>query len=406
MKPRIFYGYSIVAASSIIQMMYLSCMFAFGVLFTEFESEFGWSRAAIAGASSLMMLMMGMLGIVLGRVNDLAGPRLLLTLTGMLYSAGFMLMYQMNSLWELYLFFGVMGGFGLAAHDVATLSTVNRWFIRDRGLMTGIVKSGAGLGQVLGPMATSYLVIFYGWRQACLVMGIIALVVMVLASQVMRRDPEEMDSTPLAEKNRSSIDAVQNIQSLSYSQAWKTRSFWILCLSKFSDFFCLMSVINHIVPHGIDLGLAPEVAVTVLSIIGGCSIIGRLVLGSAFDKIGVQKSLWVCFSMLFLSLLILLLSTNASLLFIFAPIYGISHGGFFAVASPSVAHYFGTRSHGILFGTVLFFGALGGTVGPVLTGWIFDLKQSYELAFMILMAFTFLGLLLTLGLKNPTPANH
>ena len=104
MKSRIFYGYSIVAASSIIQMMYLSCMFAFGVLFTEFESEFGWSRAAIAGASSLMMLMMGMLGIVLGRVNDLAGPRLLLTLTGMLYSAGFMLMYQMNSLWELYLF--------------------------------------------------------------------------------------------------------------------------------------------------------------------------------------------------------------------------------------------------------------------------------------------------------------
>ena len=63
-------------------MMFLSCMFAYGVLFKELESESGWSRAAIAGASSLMMLMMGTLGIFLGRVNDVAGPRLLLTLTG------------------------------------------------------------------------------------------------------------------------------------------------------------------------------------------------------------------------------------------------------------------------------------------------------------------------------------
>ena len=87
-----FYGYQIVAASSIIQMLYLSLMFSFGVLFKEFESEFGWSRASIAGASSMMMLMMGTLGIFLGKANDLFGPRLVLTLTGLLYGLGFMLM--------------------------------------------------------------------------------------------------------------------------------------------------------------------------------------------------------------------------------------------------------------------------------------------------------------------------
>jgi OFA family oxalate/formate antiporter-like MFS transporter len=101
-----FYGYLIVGASSIIQMMFLSCMFAYGVLFKELEAEFGWSRAAIAGAPSLMMLMMGTLGIFLGRVNDVAGPRLLLTLTGVLYGVGFMLMYQMNSLWSYTCFWG------------------------------------------------------------------------------------------------------------------------------------------------------------------------------------------------------------------------------------------------------------------------------------------------------------
>ena len=101
-----FYGYLIVGTSSSIQMMFLSCMFAYGVLFKELESESGWSRAAIAGASSLMLLMLGTLGFFWGRVNDVAGPRLLLTLTGVLYGVGFMLMYQMNSLWSYTCFWG------------------------------------------------------------------------------------------------------------------------------------------------------------------------------------------------------------------------------------------------------------------------------------------------------------
>ena len=103
--------------------------------------------------------------------------------------------------------------------------------------------------------------------------------------------------------------------------------------------------------------------------------------------------------------MLILHTEDSSLLFVFALIYGISHGGFFAVASPSVAHYFGTRSHGILFGTVLFFGALGGTVGPIATGRIYDLYQSYDNAFMMLMVFTCIGFLLTLGLKHPKMLN-
>ena len=396
-----FYGYQIVAASSIIQMLYLSLMFSFGVLFKEFESEFGWSRASIAGASSMMMLMMGTLGIFLGKANDLFGPRLVLTLTGLLYGLGFMLMSRMNTLWELYLFFGVMGGFGLASHDVATLSTINRWFIRLRGLMTGIVKSGSGLGQVIGPMAASFLVINYGWRMACLVMGLFVMGGMLLASQWMRKDPESMQTVPLTGKDQDEQSDHSKSISLNFNQARKTRSFWYLCMAKFADFFCLMSVINHIVPHGIDLGMSPTLAVTVLSTIGGCSILGRLLLGSLFDRIGPQKSLWLCFSLLLIGLTMIFFTTDPWMLFIFAPVYGISHGGFFVVASPSVAHFFGTKFHGVLFGTVMFFGALGGTLGPVIIGRLFDVYRSYDHAFALLIAFTLFGFALTLGLKNP-----
>ena len=144
-----------------------------------------------------------------------------------------------------------MGGFGLASHDVATLSTINRWFIRLRGLMTGIVKSGSGLGQVIGPMAASFLVINYGWRMACLVMGLFVMGGMLLASQWMRKDPESMQTVPLTGKVQDEQSDHSKSISLNFNQARKTRSFWYLCMAKFADFFCLMSVINQIEPHGI-----------------------------------------------------------------------------------------------------------------------------------------------------------
>ena len=104
MSSKFYYGYRIVAATSVIQMMYLGCVFSFGVLFPEFEAEFGWSRATISGASSSMFLVMGVLGIVMGRVSDVLGPRVLLTVAAAVFATGYLLMYRMTTAWELYLF--------------------------------------------------------------------------------------------------------------------------------------------------------------------------------------------------------------------------------------------------------------------------------------------------------------
>ena len=400
MSGKMFYGYRIVAASSIIQMMYLGCVFSFGVFFPEFEAEFGWSRASISGASSLMVLMMGMLAIVMGRVNDSFGPRVLLTVATAIFAVGYLLMYRMTSIWELYLFYGLVGGLGMGAHDVVTLSTVARWFRRHLGLMSGLVKAGAGVGQVFIPLIAAVLISAYGWRQACLLIGIATLVIMVLVAQVLRRAPTELGLRPLGDEDRLHSESGVGEGGLTFRQAVTTRPFWILCLAKLSDFYCLLTIMLHIVPHGIDLGLAPATAVTVLSLIGGCSIVGRILLGSTLDRIGAKRSLGVCFLLLLATLILLWLSTDPRLLFVFAPIYGIAHGGFFAIASPSVAHYFGMRSHGMIFGFVLFFGTLGGTAGPLLSGRIFDVTGSYDIAFVAMIGFAMFGLLLSLALRR------
>ena len=112
----------------------------------------------------------------------------------------------------------------------------------------------------------------------------------------------------------------------------------------------------------------------------------------------------VCFTPLILSLVALCLATSAPPLFVIMALYGFGHGGLFTVVAPTVAEYFGMRAHGALFGTVLFFGTIGGSVGPILTGAAFDLTGSYLPAFATLAAMATLGLILALSLPSGRPA--
>jgi MFS family permease len=91
---------------------------------------------------------------------------------------------------------------------------------------------------------------------------------------------------------------------------------------------------------------------------------------------------------------------KAWMLFTFAVMYGFAHGAFFTVMSPTVAEFFGTGSHGSIFGMILFCGTLGGSVGPLLAGYIFDLTGSYRAAFVILTAMALMGLILVMFMRS------
>ena len=156
----------------------------------------------------------------------------------------------------------------------------------------------------------------------------------------------------------------------------------------------MLTVIVHIVPYARDLGLSPTIAAGVLSTIGGVSILGRIVMGAANDRIGGRHSLIICLIVLFCGFIVLQLAAEAWMLFLFAVIYGFAHGGFFTVVSPMVAELFGTGSHGLLFGIILFSGTLGGAVGPLMAGRTFDLTGSYQVVFLVLSVLTLIGFVL------------
>ena len=410
MKSKYFYGYNIVAAGFLIQAVCIGAMFTYGVFFKEFQEAFGWSRAVISGASSLAFLVMGAVGVIAGSLNDRIGPRPIMMASGASLGLGYMLMSQMSAPWQLYLLYGILVGIGFATHDVITLSTVARWFEKRRGAMTGVVKVGTGFGQLVVPLAATTLIASFGWRNAYLIIGAVSLAALLAVAQLMRRDPRQMGLYPNGSNSeRERADSGSTHGGLNMKSAARTLQFWIICIAEFSVFFCMFTVIVHIVPHARDQGLPPAAAAAVISTIGGVSMLGRILMGAASDRIGGKRSLIICFIIMLCSLVWLQIAGSGWMLFVFAVVYGFAHGGFFTVMSPTVAELFGTGSHGLLFGLVLFSGTLGGSIGPLLTGYIFDVTGSYRAAFLVLTAlvasgFTLMAFLRPLGVAGTTPS--
>jgi len=398
-KVPFFYGYTIIVAGFFIQAVVWGTSNSFGVFFDPLINEFGWSRATISGAVSLAFIVHGLFSIVLGNLNDRFGPRLIMSVCGLFLGLGFFLMGTLNSVWHLYVFYGLITSVGLGGIDVIPLSTVSRWFLKRRGMMSGIIKVGTGVGMFIMPFFINWLLNKHGWRSSFTVLAFTILIFVLFFAQFLVRDPvlkaQLIDNgiTPASKKQNKTEEGV------TFKKAIQTRQLWTICAVYFIILFCVYTILMHIVQHAIDLGISSGTAAGVLSTIGGVSITGRLLMGGASDKIGEKSALMICLLFLFLALCWLQVVRTLWMFYLFAIVYGFAHGGFFSLISPLIAKFFGTKSHGILFGVVIFSSTIGGAIGPFMAGYIFDVTTSYQIVFLILMVLSITAMILTTFLK-------
>jgi len=388
-----------VVASFFIVLLMHGLHSSYGVFFKPLQAEFGWDRATISGANSLGMFIMGLFAIVSGRLTDRFGPKITVMACGLILGLGYYLTSRVSAVWQLYLFYGFITGMGNSSGDVSLLSTTARWFVRRRGMMGGIVKVGTGAGQIIMPLVASWLILNYGWRDSYLILGIASMVGIVSIAQLLKRDPSEKGLQPYGVRNGSTGGTDLAGGGLSLREAVRTRQFWMVCATLFAMWYCTATMMVHIIPHATDLGFSAARAASMISTIGGVGISGRLIMGGASDRVGSKRALALCFLVLLAALSWLQLARQLWALYLFAAVYGFAHGGFFSLVSPLVAELFGTRSHGAIFGMVLFISQIGAAIGPVVTGRIFDVTDSYRLAFLILIAIGIAGLALSTRLR-------
>lgn len=405
-NSKIFYGYIIVTVSLFILVIMHGIHSTFGVFFSSLQKELGASRAVISGASSLAFFMEGLFALAVGRLTDRFGPKAVITSAGLIFGSGYFLMSRVNSLWQLYLFYPFIVGTGNSSGNVSLLSTATKWFVKRRGLMSGIVKVGTGAGIFIMPLVASWLITGSGWRNAYLVLSIVGVVGIVALAQFLKRDPGQMGLQPygLYDANGAISELATGVQ-LSLPQTMRTRQFWLVCIAYFVAWYITQTIMIHIVAYAIDTGIALAQAASIVSVLGALSITGRLAMGSAGDKFGNKRALIICFMVVIVALSWLQFAQELWMLYLFAVVYGFAHGGFFAVMSPLVAELFGTVSHGTNLGMVLFLGQIGGAIGPVVTGRIYDVTGSYQLAFLILIAVSVGALILIAMQMRPVQTN-
>jgi len=376
---------------------------SFGVFFKPMSTELGWSRALTAGAFTLNLVMQAVMSIVIGRLNDRFGPRILVTAAGVLLGTGYILLSQIDSIWQIYLFYGILVGAGSSTW-VPILSTQMRWFVKYRGLICGLVSSGISVGMVVGPPLATKIIEMSDWRNSYFTIGLIALLLSVTAAQFLKRDPSQISETAYGTKTSNANGAEPVQTGLSLKEAVRTSNFWIFGIAFFSLNFCLQTMVVHIVPHATDIGIEATVAATILSVLGIVSIAGRLSVGFIADRLGC-KVVMVTVNVLMVVSFILLLTTNGlGMIYLFAVIFAISYGGFSTIQSPIVADSFGLKSHGTILGLILVGNFVGGGLGPFIAGRIFDTSGSYYSVFTICAVLSFIVVLISLRLKSSVSA--
>jgi MFS family permease len=369
---------------------------SFGIFFKPVSEDFGWTRATTSGAFSLCTIMSGLFGILAGRLADRYSPRIVILICGILQGGSYLLLSQMTSVWQLYLYFGILTGAGMA-NIIPASTLVTKWFHRQRGRMTGIALSGAAFSSIFAPYLAAWLIESYNWHISYVVIGILCLVILAVSTLFMfRAGKEEAPS----DNRLSGPESQQTDNSMDFREILGTWEFWCLAAIYFCFHFALSVVQVHIVPHATDLGISSVLAASVLAVANGANVVGSFSLGSINDKIGSRKSLIMGLAILLGGSMLLLISNTFWMLCLFAVIFGFAWGGVGSLRSVIIAGIFGLRSTGVSVAVLFFIGLIGGTVSPILSGYIFDITGQYRIAFLLTIGLALIALILSFFLSH------
>lgn len=407
-KRGFYYGYVVVAAVFILWMIGLGTYSAsFAIFLKPVLAEFGWSRAEAALGFSLSVSVTGALGILMGWLTDRLGPRIVITIVSSLIGVCYLLLSQVNAVWQFQLYFATVGAIGMSAVGVPAMATLARWFVRRRGLMTGIAQSGVGLGGLIFPLLTGWLIVTYGWRSAYSVLAIIALAGTFVAGMLFKRAPADTElppdetfelNAPEAKKKNSSLQAA----GFSLREAIRTRQFWIIAGLYFSFGFGRSTFTAHIPSHVQDLGFSLANGANVLAAITVASIIGRIWMGRIADATGARSAFMISFAATAVSLIWGLVTKDMWGFYLFALIFGFGWGAQAVLRYAVTTEAFGLVSLGLIMGILHIAESAASTLGTYFAAYIFDITGNYYPAFWTGIAISIMGIVLAWRLK-PVP---
>lgn len=410
-KARIFYGYWIVAVAFLCLFITAGCGFyGFNLFVIPLQKAFGWSRAEIMMATTIWTLTQGVFAPWVGRMIDRHDPRRIIIIGALLSSLALTLLTMTNELWQFYLFYGLYGC-GFAATNVLPVSAIIfNWFKRKRGLAIGIAGTGVGAGGfVFSLLIGGYLIPALGWRKTFPILGLIMTAVIPLMLLVVKTRPEDIglqpdgDEAPLEDvAHRSSRKTPED--SLSMGQTFKTWNFWLISFAATTFGFSTMAIIRNQVAHLEDIGFSAAAAAGALGMVGIGNGIGKFAFGFIGDWVKPKLSMAIGLGLQLIAVTILMMvspTSPAVAIWLYAAFMGLGQGSWMPTMSMLISTNFGMAAYGTIFGMINLINVIGASSGPLLAGYIYDTRNSYDLAFIICIATYIIGIVLALSIRPP-----
>lgn len=376
------YGWIVVAVTVPVLMLSAGMRSAPGAWLLPMQGDLGWSTATLSLAAAIGLLVYGFSGPVAGALIQRFGVRVV-TASSVLASAAAMLLTSLlQTQWQLNLVFGFLSGLatGLVGGVLGAV-VANRWFVRHRGLVVGIMGAAVSAGQlVFFPLLTAWAVTL-GWRTAATLLALICLAALAPVLVLMRDSPARMGLLPLGGQPGRPLEGAEPA-GVVMRRALPHPTFWLLALTFYVCGASSNGIVGqHFIPHAVDHGFTELVAAGALAIVGAFNFVGTIASGWLTDRYDPRKLLLTYYVFRGVSLLALPFVHDRVSLVAFAVLFGLDY---IATVPPTVAlaaDTFGRANVGVVYGWVFAAHQIGAAIAAWGAGLMRDAYGDYVVAF-------------------------
>ena len=403
-KGKIFYGWVIVAVSSVIQAMAYGVYHSWPAFYVAILDESGWTRAHTALIFSTASMVYGFSSVVVGALFDRFGPRKLFIPAAIVIAIGAVGCSQSGALWQFCIFYGFFVGFGAcAAGFIPNIAMVSNWFSKRRATALGIALVGTREAYFLVPLIQAGILAL-GWRSVYPLLAIAVASTIIPLSLLLRARPQDMGLLPDGE-TKATVDnkrepaqakrAIHIVDKKWASTEWtliraiKEHRWWALLIIMVSSGFAVTSVLSHHMAMITDLGFSDMFAAYLLTLFAVAAILGRF--GSFFSDIFGREKVFTLASagVIFALTMVMSVKTTSAawMLYVYIICLGFFSGMYIPAYSAAAADLFQGKGFGAILGLANIGYGMGGAIGTWLYGRIFDVTGSYHIAFVIAITF-------------------
>jgi predicted MFS family arabinose efflux permease len=372
-------GWGVLAAAAAGVMVSFSPIvpYTFSLFLDPLHAAFGWKREAMGAAFALAAITVALVSPLIGVLLDRFPPRRTILPAILIFALALAALSRLTPhIVQLYFTFFILGLVANATAQFAYTRTLLTWFTTHRGMAIALLLTGSGIGSILIPPLTEWMIEHHGWRSGFLLLGGIALLGFPLTAMLVRNRPE---AAVVRSEHHADIG-------MTVPAALRTIAFWILAfitiLSAFSENALVTNLASVLTQHGV---LAATAAVA-LSIRGGAGIIGRLGVGYALDRVSPERIQSFVLALAAGGTLMLAFAGTSWVVFLGAAILGVGLGSEADVTPYLLARYFGRRHFSALYGLSWTAYAIGGATGPLWIGHLYDSAGTYLPRFIVYLA--------------------